>query len=130
MLARQHKRELWQLLGVQLLVAGSVVLGFRYLINATAALSAGYGAAISILPTWLFAGILFRYQGASKAQKIVRQLYLGEGIKLFVSAGMFGVVIALTKPCWWVLFVSFIVTQLGLALASLLGAVDNSRRIP
>jgi F0F1-type ATP synthase assembly protein I len=119
-LSYQNKRELKRILFVQLLFACVVMISFGFAINYAAALSALYGAAISILPTWLFVSILFRYQGASKATKIVHHMYLGEGMKLLVSAGLFGLVLVWAKPCWWVLFVSFIVTQLGLGVSPLL----------
>jgi ATP synthase protein I len=67
----------------------------------------------------VFARMLFRYQGARQAQRIVRSLYIGEGLKLLLTAVLFGGAICFLRPVWWAFFVGFIVAHMTLCLAPL-----------
>lgn len=51
--------------------------------------SALLGGAVSILPTSVFAMMLFYRQGARRAKDIVNNFYRGEALKFLLSIGLF-----------------------------------------
>ncbi|MCX7115173.1 MAG: ATP synthase subunit I [Gammaproteobacteria bacterium] len=118
-LGLQNKRELITILVIQALVALMLIIVVRYGFDHHAACSAVYGTGISILPTWVFALILFRYQGASMAKHTVHNMYVAEGVKMATGALLFGAVIGWGQPNWSVVFVSYLLTQLSLCIAPL-----------
>lgn len=119
MLGQQDKREICCMLVSQWLVATVFSLIMLILVGKAAALSAVLGAVVSILPTAVFACVLFRYQGARQARRIVRSLYVGEGLKLLLTALLFGGAIYFLSPIWWAFFVSFILVHMTLCIAPL-----------
>lgn len=117
MLGQQDKHEIQCVLQSQWVAAAIVIIVTLVLVGKVAAMSAVYGAVVSILPTRVFVGVLFQYQGARQAKRIVRSLYVGEGVKLLLTALLFGAVIHYLRPIWWAFFVSFIVVHLSLCIA-------------
>jgi ATP synthase protein I len=66
------------------------------------ALSFGLGFLVCLLPNLIFYLLFFRYQGAQYLHTIKNRFYIGEMVKLLLTAGMFAFVwqIALIKPVW------------------------------
>lgn len=119
MLGQQDKQEIWCALLSQWLAAAFITIVILILAGKSAALSSMYGAIVSIIPTLIFARMLFRFQGARQARRIIRSLYVGEGLKLLCTALLFGLVIRYLQPVWWALFVSFILVHFSLCIAPL-----------
>lgn len=119
MIGSQNRQEVLMVLMCHFLLACSIVVSFC-LLDKSKCFSAVYGVATSVMPVWLFAGRLFRYQGASQVKAIARSLYVGEGLKLGCSALMFWVAVTYLRPDYYVLFLSFMVAQLGLCFSPVL----------
>ncbi len=56
------------------------------------------GGLISAIPNAYFANKAFRYRGARAAQKIVRELYTGEAVKLLMTGAGFALSFAFIEP--------------------------------
>ncbi len=61
--------------------------------SGTAAMSALVGGLISIIPNGLFILVTHRHGGAQSARKIMSSFYLGEVLKILVTATMFALAI-------------------------------------
>jgi ATP synthase protein I len=118
-LGQQDKQEIRCTLLSQWLAAAFIAVVILIFAGQSAALSSVYGGIVSIIPTLIFARMLFRFQGARQAQRIVRSLYVGEGLKLLVTALLFGLVIHYLQPVWWAFFVSFILVHFSLCISPL-----------
>ena len=77
-----------------------------------AAISAGLGGLVSIVPNAYFARKLFQYQGARAARQIVNNFYKGEAMKLLLTVALFAMVFKWFNIVPWVFFVVYIVTQM------------------
>lgn len=119
MFGRQDKQEIKCTLLSQWLIATLITIVIWIWAGRSAALSSVYGAIVSIIPTLIFARMLFRFQGARQARHIVRSLYVGEGLKLLCTALLFGLIIHYVKPLWWAFFVSYILVHFSLCIAPL-----------
>lgn len=119
MLGQKNRHEVQCVLRFQCLAAAIVPILILLIANKAAACSALYGALVSVVPTWVFALMLFRYQGARQAQRIIRSLYVGEGMKLLLTAFLFGAVIYFLKPIWWAFFAGFFLVYMSLCFAPL-----------
>lgn len=66
------------------------------------AASFGLGFLVCLLPNVVFYLLYFRYQGAQYLQTIRNRFYIGEMVKLVLTAGMFAFVwqISWIKPSW------------------------------
>lgn len=51
-----------------------------------------FGSAIAMLPHSIFSVVVFRHRGARHAKAIARGFFVGEGLKLIVTVGLFGLV--------------------------------------
>ena len=69
-------------------VIGISVIGFS-LHSVAAAQSALLGGAVAIIPQSFFGFFVFRKRGARNASLIARNLFLGEGLKLTMTAFLF-----------------------------------------
>ena len=118
-LGQQNRREISRMLYSQWLAAFIFVVLFWILFSKVVAISFLSGSLVSILPTWMFAKVLFRYQGASKARLIVQRMYVGEAMKMLFTALLFLVVIFLIHPIWWACFTGFLLAQISLCIAPL-----------
>ena len=94
-------------------------------IGHVAAVSALLGGAVSIVPSALFAAMLFRHQGARAAKKIVHSFYKGEAMKLATTVLMFALVFKYFIITPLVFFVVYIVAQMVIWFAPII--FDNSR---
>jgi ATP synthase protein I len=119
MLSRQDRREIRCILISQVLAALVVVLALAFK-GTLYARSGLYGALVSIIPTRVFAVTLFRYQGARQAKRIVHSLYVGEGLKLLLTAALFAGIIIYLHPIWWALWIGFVAVHFTLCMAPLL----------
>lgn len=120
MLGQQNRAEIGWIFRAQWLIAialGTVALIFS---SKSVAVSVVYGATVSLIPTALFGRMVFRYSGAKQSKKILRSLYLGEGIKLLLTALMFTTYICFFKPILSVFFVSFLLVHMVFCVAPLL----------
>lgn len=73
-----------------------------------AALSILLGGLVAIIPTWIFAKKLFRFQGARAARQIVQGFYAGEFLKIITSVMLFTVVFSLYPVVPLVFFLTYI----------------------
>ena len=73
------------------LTAGSSAIAYTVL-GPLQALSVLVGGSVAIMPQSLFGFWIFRQHGARNARAIVRNLFVGEGLKLGVTAVLFAIV--------------------------------------
>lgn len=93
-------------------ILSTILLGWFCVGNSTAMLSAILGGFVSILPTALFAGMLFRHHGARATKKIVSSFYRGEAAKIMFSMAMFAGVFSVFTVNPIVFFVTYILAQM------------------
>ena len=109
-------------LALTVVVAGGLALGG----GRVAAYSALCGGAAYIAPQFVFAHLAFRHSAAEAPRAALRCLYLGEAVKLALTAALFAAVIVLVEPLH---FAALLLTFAGLALVNLCGlAVAGSPR--
>lgn len=77
------------------------------------AVAIGCGALVSVLPSLVFAKLLFRHQGARKAREIVHAFYVGEALKIGLTLFLVAGVMFWVHPVWWAFFMGFALTQLS-----------------
>nr|WP_282444924.1 ATP synthase subunit I [Idiomarina sp. ATCH4] len=77
--------------------------------NTQSALGILCGGLTAVIPNVLFALIAFRYAGARANQKVVQSFFLGEGVKLLLTALLLIVALLMTNlyPVW--LLVGFVI---------------------
>lgn len=120
MFGRQDKADIRCIFKAQWLMAVIVVVASLVLVSRLAAMSAICGATVSLIPTALFGYMVFRYKGASQSKNILHSFYMGEGIKLLLTALMFSTYLCFFKPILSVFFVSFLLVHISFCLAPLL----------
>lgn len=77
------------------------------------------GGLAVIVPNAVFAALAFRHAGARQAQQIVRSFYLGEALKLILTAGLLVCVFIWVEPLVaWAVFIGFLVSQLACGVAA------------
>lgn len=98
-----------------LVLAGAVAAG----VNSLAALNLLAGGMAVVLPNALFARLAFRHAGARQAQQIVRSFYLGEALKLVLTAGLLVCVFVWVNPLVpAAIFAGFVSMQLACGVAA------------
>ena len=102
------------ILGVQALVTLVAMAGATWLGGSAAAGSAGVGGGISIIATGFFALRVFVGGSQRELKQIVRAFYVGEALKLMVTAVLFVLVITTLD----VLFLPLILTYAAALLAN------------
>lgn len=86
-----------RLIVIQILL--TLVVSLLFLAKSVSgAYSAFLGGLIFTLPNAYFAHKAFAYSGARAAQQIVKSFYMGESVKLILTAVLFTVVFVLVKP--------------------------------
>ena len=106
--AQGAKRLLLCQLGWTLLISTLALL----FVSRTAAISAGLGGLVSVVPNAYFARQLFQYQGARQARQIVNRFYKGEAIKLLLTVVLFAMVFKWATILPLVFFLVYITTQM------------------
>lgn len=86
-----------RLVVTQLLLTGVMSLLF-FAKGISAAYSALLGGLIFTVPNAYFAYKAFTYSGARAARQIVKSFYMGESVKLILTAVLFTIVFVLVKP--------------------------------
>jgi ATP synthase protein I len=86
-----------------------------FLVSQTdAALAALLGSFSALIPNALFGWIAFRYAGARANQQVVKSFFVGEGVKLVLTAVLLSLVLLLTNSnALWLLtgFILAVVAQ-------------------
>ena len=79
-------------------VAVAVVASIAGFWGALSAYSAVLGGLICLVPNALFARRVFAHRGATQARLVVRDFYVGEAMKLGLTAVSFGLVFGWVEP--------------------------------
>ncbi len=83
------KKATQGILGIQLVVTLVAVLAALLASGAKAAGSAAVGGGISLVVTSYFAWQVFRAAPGASAQRVARALFIGEAVKLVLTAALF-----------------------------------------
>lgn len=89
--------------------------------------SALLGGLVALVPSILFAKQMFRYQGARAARQIVKSFYLGEALKILLTAILFTLVFVLYKVAPLAFFFTYIVVLMNYWFAPLIFANKQNR---
>jgi ATP synthase protein I len=101
-----------RLLTCQVLLTAVVSILIVAMYGLSAGKSAALGGLVSIIPNAYFAWVVFRFQGAKSARKIVNSLYKGEAVKLLLTFVLFGLVFAYVPIKPLAFFLTYIVVQM------------------
>lgn len=102
-----------------LLILGGFCVLLSVFVDMDTARSGMAGGLAVIVPNAVFAALAFRHAGARQAQRIVRSFYLGEALKLFLTAGLLICVFVWVEPLVaWAVFVGFLLSQLSCGIAA------------
>ncbi|RAP37415.1 hypothetical protein B1207_04370 [Legionella quinlivanii] len=113
---------------IQLLLILIIVFTTLLIKDREAGISAFLGGMIALLPSLLFAKLLFKYRGARAARQIVKNFYLGEFIKIGSSIFLFVLVFSTYKVQPLAFFLTYIVVVISHWFSPLL--IDNQRNRP
>ncbi|MEG3765794.1 ATP synthase subunit I [Alteromonas sp. 14N.309.X.WAT.G.H12] len=106
-----------QAIQFQLLVLILLVVVIALTISSEAAISAGIGGCISIVPNFIFALFAFRYAGASKNELVVRSFSQGAKLRLVMAVILFVIAFKGLNAIPEVVFSAFAVTSASYWLA-------------
>jgi ATP synthase protein I len=112
--------------GLQALVVAAIALGFG-VSSWARAFSALLGGAACVLPGFYFARHLFATVHARAAKKIIKVFFLGEIIKLALSAGLIVLILLLVPVSLVPLIVGFAGAQFGFWLAPAVIKIDSAK---
>ena len=87
------------------------------LVNTNVAMSSIAGGLASIVPTIMFAMILFRYPDTAAAKKILNGLYLGEFCKIIIAIIMFSIIFMALPIHPMYFFITYIIVNMSFWLA-------------
>ncbi|MGI9228231.1 MAG: ATP synthase subunit I [Gammaproteobacteria bacterium] len=102
------------------IVSCSLFIGF----DKVMAYSAACGGLAYIVPNFLFARFAFRYSAADSPSLAVKWLYIGEAIKLLLTALLFALIITHIRP---LNFVALILTFAAMLFINLYGLAYLNR---
>lgn len=107
-----NKRGIVRLWIVQISVVVVITAFCATFFSYNAAISAGLGGLVCIIPNVYFAVKLFQYEGARSAQKIVKAFYKGEAVKIILSIILFTLVFVFCKVTPLAFFTTYIAVQM------------------
>jgi len=103
------KKLAGRIVGTQFIVVLIAALVTILISNTQSALGILSGGLTAVIPNALFALIAFKHAGARANQKVVQSFFLGEGVKLLLTALLLVLALLITNlyPVW--LLVGFII---------------------
>ena len=119
------KSDMWRqanrVIGVQAVVAVAIAIIYGMMADLQAALSAFSAGVIVVAANYFFAWRVFSVTGASAVQKIVSNFYIGEALKLLLTAVLvvFAIKVLAITPLPF--FTGYAVTQIAFWFAFALG---------
>ena len=86
----------------QLVVVALLTVVIALSVSGTAAVAVVFGGLAAVVPNALFGAIAFLHAGARANQKVVKSFFVGEGIKLVLTAVLISALFLLTdfSPVW------------------------------
>lgn len=86
---QRNKYAAYKVLSVIAVIVSAIALVLMLVSGAVAAYSASLGGIACLLPNLLFARFAFRYSAADSANLVMRWFYIGEAVKIIVTALIF-----------------------------------------
>ena len=123
--SQRHKRETLRVVAVQCTV-GMIVAGGMFAVGGDArGVSALAGVACGVVPSYYFAVRLFRSRPTASAERALRSIYLGEMLKILLTAALFVIAVVALEADFLSLIVGYGGTAIGAWLALLLPAPND-----
>ena len=116
-----------RLLVIQLMISLLISLVLLLTFGVKDAISAILGGLVAIVPATVFAKKFFHYQGARAARQIVKNFYIGEALKLFLTVLLFALVFMLFNIAPSVFFFTYIVVLMTYWFSPLIFANKQNR---
>jgi ATP synthase protein I len=98
---------------IQVVITCVAIVFCLFLADFKAAYSAGLGGGISIVVTGCFAAQVFSTGGDYSAMRMAKRFYVGEVIKIALTAVLFGMTIVWLKVAFLPLFLTYAATLLA-----------------
>ncbi|MCL1078039.1 F0F1 ATP synthase subunit I [Parashewanella spongiae] len=70
--------------------------------------SAFAGGLIAVLPNFVFVTLAFSHSGASQTDKVLKNFYWGEAVKLLLTIGLFSLAFSQLKAAFTPIFVGYV----------------------
>lgn len=107
------KKAAYKLLVIQMVIMLLIAAGFLCS-SSQSAVSALLGGLVCVIPNLYFINTVFAQSGATAARQVLHSFFIGEAIKIFITAALFAIIWKLYQAVQPVaLFVGFIGTQFG-----------------
>lgn len=113
------RAEAFRVVAAQFAVAIIIPSGLFVFSGWRTAWSAFVGGAIATLASLYFAGVLYARRDDRSPRQFVRAFYVGESLKILITAGLFWVAIAWLKVSFLPAFATYIVALMAYWLALL-----------
>lgn len=117
------------ILMIQLAITLSAATVCFFLLNAKAAYSAVVGGGISIIATLYFARQFLSSNVGLSALKIAKRFYIGEAVKLVLTAILFGIAILWLQVSFLPLFLTYMATLLAYWLVLPFASLSSVRTL-
>ena len=119
------KNAVRKIISIQLIITLLAIIACFFFADVKAAYSAGVGGGISVIVTTYFASHVFSVGVGVPAAKIAKAFYIGEAVKIALTAILFMISILWLDVSFLPLFLTYAVTLLAYWLA-LPFTLDNS----
>lgn len=104
----QNWQNITRLLTVQFFIGLIIPLGLLIAVGKHQALSAFLGGMTAFIPSVIFAKKFFQFQGARAAKTIVNSFYVGEFLKIMVTAILFSLIFIFYEVAPLAFFLTYI----------------------
>ena len=111
------KKAALKIIAIQVIITLSAVVAGLVFANGTAAYSAAVGGGISVIVTAYFAAHVFSLGVGASAVEIAKRFYIGEVLKIILTAVLFVAVILWLEVSFLPLFLTYAATLLAYWLA-------------
>lgn len=117
-LAASSQKVAYRILVTQVIISAVVAMVFL-LFGTMAAASSVIGGLVAVIPNGVFVLITHRHGGAQSAKKIINTFYIGEALKMLLTAGMFAAAFIFFPVEILPLMLTFILCMLAYFIAGL-----------
>lgn len=112
-LTKQGRQLAGKVLFYQSIISVIVSVLFAVFLGINSGISAAYGGATCLIPSFIFAHLAFKYAGASRNELVVRSFNKGSKLKMFLTIILFILVYQWANLQAMPLLVSYVITLLA-----------------
>ncbi len=109
-LARRGRKAAYKLVLVQVTTAVMSSIVFSAVWEWSTGLAALAGGMVAAIPNFVFATLAFSESGASRADKVLKNFYRGEAVKLLLTIALFSLIFSQLNMAFTPVFAGYLVT--------------------